>query len=100
VLAAIEGLRFKPYELQMNPGDRLFVYTDGIPEAIDGQTEQYGPERLIHILNEVKSEPLQIALPAVRGDIAEFVGAAEQFDDITMLGFTYLGGNCSEPCGF
>ncbi len=91
VLAAMEGVRFKPYELQLYPGDRLFVYTDGIPEAIDAQTEQYGCDRLVQILNKVKDEPLNVALPAVRGDIAAFVGAADQFDDITMLGLTYLG---------
>ena len=91
VLAAMQGLRFKEYELQLNPGDKLFVYTDGVPEAINGQVEQYGAERLEQILNRVKDEPMQTVLPAVRKDIADFVGAADQFDDITMLGFAYFG---------
>ncbi len=90
-LAAMEGMRFKEYELQLNPGDRLFVYTDGVPEAIDEQVEQYGTRRLVDVLNAVRGEPLESMLPTVRRDIADFAGNAEQFDDITMLGFTYRG---------
>ena len=90
-LAAMEGVRFKGYELQLNPGDKLFVYTDGIPEAIDEHVEQYGPQRLLTILNEVKGESMAVTLPAVRKHIADFVGEADQFDDITMLGLSYFG---------
>ncbi len=98
-LAAMEGMRFREYELQLNPGDRLFVYTDGIPEAINEQVEQYGAERLVHVLNDVKAEPMQAVLPVVRKDIADFVGAADQFDDITMLGFAYFGQRKDEAEG-
>ena len=91
VLAGMEGVRFREYELQLHPGDKLFVYTDGIPEAIDKDIQQYGMERLVHILNAVKDEPMQTVLPAVRQDINAFVGEADQFDDITMLGFSYFG---------
>lgn len=90
-LAAMEGMRFRGYEMKLDPGDRLFVYTDGIPEAINEAVEQYGPERLIMILNQVKNEKIQEILPAVRKDIADFAGNAEQFDDITMLAFSYFG---------
>ena len=90
-LAAMEGMRFREYELQFRPGDRLFVYTDGIPEAIDENVRQYGAERLLRVLNSAKTRAASDVLPAVRGDIADFAGAAEQFDDITMLGFDYYG---------
>ena len=90
-LAAMEGMRFKEYELTLNPGDRLFVYTDGIPEAIDENVEQYGTDRLVRVLNAVKGEHMRDMLPAVRQDIADFAGGAEQFDDITMIGFVYNG---------
>ena len=90
-LAAMEDMPFREYELQLYPGDHLFVYTDGIPEAINEKVEQYGGERLTEILNKVKNEKMQEILPAVRADIAEFAGNAEQFDDITMLGFSYFG---------
>ena len=91
VLAAMEDVRFTEYEISLNPGDKLFVYTDGIPEAIDSNEEQYGTERLTKALNEVKDEPMDAVLPAVRENIAAFVGDADQFDDITMLGFAYYG---------
>ena len=90
-LAAMEDMRFREYELQLDPGDKLFVYTDGVPEAIDEQVEQYGAQRLTQVLNTVKDRDMKDTLPAVREDIAAFVGAADQFDDITMLGFTYYG---------
>ena len=90
-LAAMEGVRFKEYQLQLEPGDRLFVYTDGVPEAIDRGLEQYGCERLVKKLNALKDRPMAGVLPAVRQDIQDFVGDADQFDDITMLGFTWNG---------
>ncbi len=90
-LAVMEGISFKEYELQLQPGDRLFVYTDGIPEAIDEKVEQYGSERLVAALNSMKNEKMMDLLPGVRQNIREFVGNADQFDDITMLGITYFG---------
>ena len=93
VLAAMENIRFKEYELQLEPGDRLFVYTDGIPEAIDEHTQQYGIDRLVSKLNRLKDAPMEQVLPAVREDISAFVGKADQFDDITMLGLCYYGKN-------
>ncbi len=92
-LAAMEDMPFREYELQLNPGDKLFVYTDGIPEAIDENVEQYGMDRLLEALNTVKDETMQDTLPAVRRHIQNFVGEADQFDDITMLGLHYKGGN-------
>ena len=89
----MEDARFKEYELEFQPGDRLFVYTDGIPEAINEQTEQYKTDRLIMTLNILRQEPEETVLKELRQDITRFVGAAEQFDDITMLGFTYNGPN-------
>ena len=90
-LAAMEGMRYREYALRLEPGDKLFVYTDGIPEAIDANMEQYGDGRLAQVLNRVKDAPMADALPAVRADIAAFVGDADQFDDITMLGLAYRG---------
>ena len=92
VLGAMENVPMKEYTLQMNPGDRLFVYTDGVPEAIDRDEKAYGTGRLVDKLNELKEEPQKETLEKVHHDIVKFVKEAEQFDDITMLGFTYIGG--------
>lgn len=88
-LATIEGIKFKDYEIDLKYGDEIFVYTDGIPEAIDKDIKQYGTERLLSALNANKDIPLDRLLPRVRNDLAQFVGEADQFDDVTMLGFKY-----------
>ena len=90
-LAAMDGMKYREYELQLDPGDRIFVYTDGVPEAINGSMEQYGAERMIRALNGAGGGTLRDALAAVREDLDAFVGSEDQFDDITMLNFTYIG---------
>ena len=90
-LAAMDGVKYEEYELQLNPGDRIFVYTDGIPEAINSGTEQYGAGRMINALNRAAKATLRGGLSSVLEDLAAFVGKEDQFDDITMLNFTYIG---------
>ena len=90
-LAVLEGVPVKEYEMDLNPGDRLFVYTDGIPEAISETEEAYGLERLTDALNGLKDASEEETLRAVLRDVEAFAGRAEQFDDITMLGFAYRG---------
>ena len=89
VLAAMADVPLKEYEIDLDAGDRLFVYTDGVPEAINEKKEAYGTDRLVMKLNQVKNVPQEQALESVLRDIRNFAGAAEQFDDITMLGITY-----------
>ncbi len=95
-LAAMKNMRYREYEIQLNPGDRLFVYTAGIPEAINRENQPYGTGRLLRVLDETKEEPLSEALPAIQKDLAAFVIGADPFDDVTMLGFMYLGGASPE----
>ena len=90
-LAAMDGAHMREYELQLNPGDRIFVYTDGVPEAINEKEEAYGTDRLIQALNRVRGESEETVLESTLSDLRAFVGEADQFDDITMLGFTYNG---------
>jgi serine phosphatase RsbU (regulator of sigma subunit) len=88
-LGTIEGLRYQAYELQLEKGDSLFLYTDGVTEAIDIDMQAYGSERLLDALNNNKEMPLREMLPAVKKDIDDFAGEADQFDDITMMGFKF-----------
>ena len=90
-LAAMPELKTKPYELQLHPGDRLFVYTDGVPEAINEQEEQYGDQRMLQTLNRYRWQNMTDIISKVRENIQNFTGTAPQFDDITMLGFTFYG---------
>ncbi|MCR4762736.1 MAG: SpoIIE family protein phosphatase [Lachnospiraceae bacterium] len=86
-LATIEELVAREYELTLTPGDRIFVYTDGIPEAINEQVEEYGTNRLLTEINSVKDLPFTEILPRLSESVDTFKGKAEQFDDMTMLGF-------------
>ena len=86
-LAAMEGVPYREYELVLQPGDEFFVYTDGVPEAINEATEQYGTDRMLAVLNEYSDIDMEKRIDIVREDIRKFVGEADQFDDITMLGF-------------
>ena len=90
-LATMEGLNFREHDFALRPGDTLFVYTDGVPEATDATPALYGEERLLKTLNAAKDRPLSELLHAVRADIDAFIGDAPQFDDITMLAMTYFG---------
>ncbi|MBR0399509.1 MAG: PP2C family protein-serine/threonine phosphatase [Mogibacterium sp.] len=89
--AAMEGMRFREREFTLQPGDKIFVYTDGATEATDTENNMFGEERLIKALNEHKSENLEGILNGVKQSIDEFVGEAPQFDDLTMLAFEFLG---------
>ena len=81
----MEGIRYGEYEIMMQPGDKLFVYTDGVPEAMDADHQLFGTDRMIEALNtDPASSPEQI-LGNVRAAVDHFVKDAEQFDDLTML---------------
>ena len=75
----------------MHPGDHLFLYTDGVPEATSSDDELFGTDRMLDALNTVKDASPEDVLKGVRKAIDRFVKDAEQFDDITMLSVVYKG---------
>ena len=87
VLAGMEGVRYREYELTLAPGDVLFLYTDGVTEATDSTNTLYGTDRMLEALNSLPGAVPQQLLDVVKGSIGRFVGSAPQFDDITMLAF-------------
>ena len=89
VLAGMEGVRYRVGELTLSPGDRLFLYTDGVPEATNADNKLYGEDRLLTFMNQNALADATAFLPALKANIDEFVGEAPQFDDITMLMFDY-----------
>ena len=89
VLAGMEGIRYRENTLELMPGDTLYLYTDGVTEATSSAQELYGEERLQAALNEASELPVSQLLPRIKNCIDTFVGDAEQFDDITMLGLQY-----------
>lgn len=93
VVGAMKRSKYKDYELQLHPGDAVFVYTDGVPEANNAEGEFYGEERLEAALNRVAAEGPKEIISGVKADIDTFVAGAHQFDDLTMLCVAYKGVN-------
>ena len=89
VLAGMEGIRYRAGEITLNPGDRIFLYTDGVPEATNTENKLYGEDRLLAFMNQNSNVKATELLPALKANIDEFVGEAPQFDDITMLMLDY-----------
>ena len=85
ILAGMDGVPYHKNELQLLPGDELFLYTDGVTEATNKCQEMFGDSRLVDALNSVFEETAESRCMTVKRAIDGFVGNAEQFDDITML---------------
>ena len=91
VIGGMPGIRYRDYTLQLEPGSRLFFYTDGVPEATDSAQQMFGTDRMIAALRTREDGNPEEILEAVRNAVKVFVGKAEPFDDLTMLGITYNG---------
>ena len=96
-VGTMEGIRYREYELQFEPGSSLFVYSDGLPEANNSAEELFGMERTLAALHENPDLPPEETLRAVKRAVDTFVGDAPQFDDLTMLCFAYHGAGAEEP---
>ena len=90
-LAALEGMTFVERRFRLDPGDSLFVYTDGITEATNSDMKLFGEERLVVALNKNSEAGPEEILKNVKDSIDGFVGDTPKFDDITMLAFRYNG---------
>ncbi|MBQ3865571.1 MAG: SpoIIE family protein phosphatase [Clostridia bacterium] len=92
VIGGMGGAKYREYELQLTPGSKLFLYTDGVPEATNAENELFGVERMLAALNENADAAPEGLLKGVRRAVDGFVKEAEQFDDLTMLSIEYRGG--------
>ena len=91
VIGGMEGMKYKEYEIALDPGDKIFLYTDGVAEATDLDNNLFGIDRTIDALKENTSADSEEVLRNVRAAVDRFVGEAEQFDDLTMLCLEYKG---------
>ena len=96
VIGGMESARYREYELQLTPGTKLFVYTDGVPEATSADMELFGTERMLEALNRHPDAEPRALLNQVRAAVDGFVKDAEQFDDLTMLCLEYRGCDAKE----
>lgn len=87
VLGGMPGIKFNDFELQLAPGDIVFTYTDGIPEATNTENEQFGNERMLAALNASKDKGVKELCKNIRIAVFNHADGAPQFDDLTMLAF-------------
>ena len=85
VIGAMKGVKYRDNEIQLNPGDKLFLYTDGVPEATDKDNKMFSIGGMLDALNQNKEKDVQEILDGVNASVGDFVGDAPQFDDLTML---------------
>ena len=69
----------------MNPGDKLFLYTDGIPEAMNLNEEEYSDQRMIDFFTDHSERPVDEFIKLLVEDVKRYAGEAEQSDDITSM---------------
>lgn len=91
VIGGMEGVVYKDYEIKLESGDKLFLYTDGVPEATDNDLKMFGMDRMLEVLNENKDASSTEILGKMKEAINDFVNGADRFDDITMLCIGYKG---------
>jgi len=90
VVGAFEGVTYQEEKLQLEKGDTLVMFTDGVTEAMDKDGKEFGTERLVETLEEVAMHNCQQIIDTIKDDITAFVDGAEQSDDITMLAIKRL----------
>ena len=86
----MEGYPYKAQEMQLEPGDVIYTYTDGVTEATDSSETLYGEPRLKEALNAQRWGSMEELCKGIKKDVDGFVGSAPQFDDITMLAIRWL----------
>lgn len=91
VIGGLTGIKYHEYTMRLEKGSKLFIYTDGVPEATNADEELFGIDRTLDALNEVGDESPQVILDNIKKRVDEFVGNAPQFDDLTMLCLEYFG---------
>jgi sigma-B regulation protein RsbU (phosphoserine phosphatase) len=97
-LGFISGYEFHEGKIQLQSGDSLVLYTDGITEAMDVEHHLFGAERIQSLLD--RSAPgitSQVLSKTLLGGVAAFVGGAHQSDDITLLVLKYSGNSIGSP---
>ncbi|MBQ3431670.1 MAG: SpoIIE family protein phosphatase [Clostridia bacterium] len=91
VIGGLDGAKYKEYDIQLQPGSKLFLYTDGVPEATNSEKELFGMQRMLDALNAVPEASPRETLENMRSAVDAFVQEAEQFDDLTMVCIEYKG---------
>jgi sigma-B regulation protein RsbU (phosphoserine phosphatase) len=90
IAGAINGLVFHDEHIQLQKGETILLFTDGVTEAVNTTFEEFGNKRLEETLAELSLHSCKEMIEVVRADVASFAGDAEQSDDITVLALKRL----------
>ena len=96
VLGGRKKMKYTEFRRKMEPGDTLFVYTDGVPEATGLDEKMYGTDRMLQALNRKAYTDMRSTLAVIEQDVSAFTAGAVQFDDLTMLGILYKGNSAAK----
>ena len=91
IVGVNKNAKYQNREFEMHPGDCVFVYTDGVPEATNGSEAMFGEERLLESLNRDAGSGPEELIRRVHDAVYDFAEGTPQFDDITMLSMKYNG---------
>ena len=91
VVGGMAGMRYPEQEIDLSPGAKVFLYTDGVPEAQNAAGEMFGVKRMVSALNEGRKKSPEGILLDMKKTVDAFVQGAAQFDDMTMLCLEYRG---------
>ena len=93
IVGGMKGINYKEDSMILEPGSKIFMYTDGVTEAVNDSQEMYGSERVLDVLNRNKDAEDEEIINNISESLDAFVNDAEQFDDITIMSVTYYGKN-------
>ena len=91
-MGVVEEAQFDVATLHLKPGDTIFLYTDGLPEAYNHQQEAFEIDRIEQSLNRLQQPTVQALVRNLEAQVAAFIDGAPTHDDLTMLAFRYVGG--------
>ena len=92
-LATMEDIEYIDEKIQLRKGDRIFLYTDGVPEAKAPDGSRFGNDRMLAVLSSNKNESSEILLKNMKREIDSFTGTNDPFDDVTMMSVTWKNKN-------
>ena len=95
VAGVMDGMQYTTKSMKMGPGDIIFIYSDGVTEAMNPDNELYSDDRLMRFMTEAKEPFAPKLVKSLDASIKAFTHGAEQSDDITMLAMQYMG-NCKK----
>ena len=97
VAGAMGGMAYRDFSFRLDKGDKLFLYTDGVPEATDTANRMFTIPRMVDALNDLREKTPREILEGIHERVNEFVGEAPQFDDLTMLCLEWKADPAREP---